>query len=382
MPECIAAGADTPQDGTSDWATWYANFRRVRSGPNAVPPANTAPEHETVYIGHMDTGYTEHSNLDATRIDSEIGANLVEGKLRDARTPIEALPVWHLGESSLQNHGTATMSVVIGTSPIKDACDDIMMAPYRVSVGVFLLTGDLKRLATAIGLFTERMLNERGGGAPYVVSMSLGTRGSNMPVGSFTGKDTLRKVIRDYTNLGVIFVAAAGQFPPFALVPSEQIVLGTIDELLELYKKNFKVVFPASMKEVIGVGSIDIHGKPNLAGYYDGAEIDVMAPGMDIRMARSYRRESGALNSRVETSDGSSYATQYTAAAAAMWIRHHGKHHLRTTYGLDRITDVFRHCLHASSSPAHPDWWDLTKAGRLNLDCLLRHPLPTIGELG
>jgi len=377
MPECIAAGADTPKDGTSDWATWYANFRRVRSGPDALPPANTAPAHETVFIGHMDTGYTDHPKLDATRIDSGIGANLVEGKRRDARTPIEALPV--RPEPSFQNHGTATMSVVIGTNPIKDACDNIMMAPYRVSERVVLRTADLERLAEAIGLFTERMLNERGGGFPHVVSMSLGTRGSNMPVGPFTGKTALRKVIRAYTKMGVIFVAAAGQAPPFA--KPGQVVVGVIDGMFEVYKNSIKVAFPASIKEVIGVGSIDIHGKPNLAGFYDGAEIDVMAPGMDIRMARSYRTSAGALDPQVETSDGSSYATQYTAAAAAMWIRHHGKHHLRTSYGLDRTTDVFRHCLKESSSPAHPDWWHLTKAGRLNLDCLLRQPLPNPADL-
>lgn len=373
MPECIDAGADTPEDATSDWATWYANFRRVRSGPDAVPPAATAPAHETVFIGHMDTGYTDHPNLDATRIEAGIGSNLVENKRRDARTPIDALPVHP--EGSLQNHGTATMSVVIGTDPIKDACDDIMMAPYRVSEGVLLLTGDLERLASAIGLFVHRMLNERGGGAPHVVSMSLGTRGANVPVGPFTGKVTLRDVIRAYTELGVIFVAAAGQLPPFR-TELDQIALGVLDKWSEWYKNRWNVVFPASMKEVISVGSIDVHGKPNLAGYYGGADIDVMAPGMDIRMARSYRTAAGALDPHVETSDGSSYATQYTAAAAAMWIRHHGKHHLRTRYGLDRITDAFRHCLHESSSPPHPDWVDLTTAGRLNLDCLLRHPLP------
>lgn len=378
LPLCIAVGEDFPKEHNHDWATWYANFRRVRSGTNAVPPVDTETPPRTVFIGHMDTGYTDHTMLNHKRIEKTLGANLVEGDLFDARTPIRKLPIYP--KSSLQNHGTATMSVVIGIRPLKgafcdidvnDNIDNIKMAPYRISKGVFLMSKDLKRLAQAIGYFDRRM-REKHGDLPHVVSISLGTRSRDDWAG-FAGKVKLKEIIRDYVDLGVIFVAAAGQLP--------------VDPGFERGRSEIRsanVVFPASMKEVIGVGSIDIKGIPNPLGFYGNGDvaIDVMAPGMNIHMARSYRSATGnILHVRDEQSDGSSYATQYTAAAAAMWIRHHGKLSLAKKYGLPRITDVFRYCLKESSSPAHMDWRHLTKAGQLNLDCLLSYPLPELTEL-
>src|SRR5262245_37183249 len=95
----------------------------------------------------------------------------------------------------------------------------------------------------------------------------------------------LHKQIRDMSETGVLFVAAAGNGGPFAL-PS----------------------YPAAYPEVIAVTAVD----RNLVGYRHatrGPHIDLAAPGVDIWTALPDKRE-GAQT-------GTSFAVPYVTAAAA-----------------------------------------------------------------
>ncbi|MBJ3762439.1 S8/S53 family peptidase [Maribius pontilimi] len=337
-----------------DWATWYCNFDVVRSRPAEDP-------NDTVFVAHMDTGLVESANVGPSFLETRFSANLIEGKSREPWTPLDELPEDELGGFvNFNNHGTATYSVVAGSSPIHAALDGISgikYVPYRITTFVGLKSDELTYLCEALGHFTERLLNEPGGGpAPHVLALSLGSR--------FFSQKKVEKLLRTYARQGVIIVAAGGQVP---FGPAWREV---------------DVVFPANRPWSVGVGAIDRTGEPNQLGFYDEAELDVVSPGINIRITRAYEPATGSVARVVgESTAGSSYSTQFVAAAAALWIRHHGKTKLRMKYGLGKTVSAFIHCLRASAGPANRGWPERTLAGQLNVDCLLDQPLPDASGL-
>ena len=80
----------------------------------------------------------------------------------------------------------------------------------------------------------------------------------------------------------------------------------------------------------------------------------------------------------VEPSEGTSFATPCVAAAAALWLDHHGIDVLLAKYRESgvRLGEVFRQVLQSSASV--PPGWDTDEfgAGIVNLPALLAEPLP------
>lgn len=82
-------------------------------------------------------------------------------------------------------------------------------------------------------------------------------------------------------------------------------------------------------------------------------------------------------------SEGTTYATPITASAAALWLAHHTDEALTVRYpsGWQRV-EAFRHLLRSSAAPHRdPASCDRYGAGLLDVEALLKAPLPEPGEL-
>lgn len=356
------------------WAPWYSNFKKIQ-------PLQQHDINEKVFIGHMDTGYTDHSDVILSQVEKTIGRNYVEAKSRSAETPHHKLPEFPDDSYfNFQNHGTATMSVVIGKQTIPGSAPQVFYVPFRVASTPILIRSNRFSLAEAIADFYWSMRSASPQSAmltshsPNVVSMSLGGRGPNSE-GTSTKK--VSEIIDLYNKSGIIFVAAAGQFAD----------VSEPDPRLALICNISDIAFPASHPAVIAVGAHDRYGQPNNLGFYNldnggDSYVDLLAPGVDVQIARTYRTN-GSVSPymQLELSTGSSYAAQFVAAAAALWILKWGKGRLKSEYGLSGITAAFRECLLSSCDTGTRDAAESHRRvmfgrGLLNVDCLLETPLP------
>lgn len=384
---CARTGTQAPPEGKS-WAPWFSNFvpwfyNGVRGQP--ITPHSLD---DKVYIGHMDMGFTDNRYVLEEQILKVRGTNYVDKDAKFAEAPVDLLPDSSSDEKNHQNHGTATMSVVIGTDDIPGVAQQVIYVPYRVSESPVLFQGNLFNLAAAITHFAklaeenthhDLRANEWRNKGPHIVSMSMGTLGMNIP---HTASSKVVEMFKLYSEqFGIIFVAAGGQYPGAKGDPD-----------LESRCNDTIIAFPASDPNVIAVGAHDQNGKPNTTGFYNlpdrfgTAFVDLLAPGVDVHVARSYSDfdPSDLLQRKTgidKEASGSSYATQFTAAAAALWILKHGKEPLIARYGLGGIPKAFKTCLLKSCDPPGGNPADFLRrrmygSGLLNVECLLQEPLP------
>ena len=244
-----------------------------------TPPAGGKRLGEGVRICHPDTGWTEHVDLDAGQIDKNRGLNLIDGGV-NTHDP--------LGYQGNPGHGTATGSVLIssgdllpnsGTAPPGEV---VGLAPKATLVPIRAVKSVVQVLDSDIA----RAVNHAVTADCDVISMSLGGRG-------FFG---LERALKQAVSRDVIVVTAAGNCVGF-------------------------VVAPASYANSIAVAATNIDHKP-WRGSSKGSSVDISAPGERVYIARA---EPGAgPHSKVEASDGTSYATTAVAGSAAVWLAFHG----------------------------------------------------------
>lgn len=371
MAPCRDTGIDTAPDGES-WAPYFANFEHVQ------PVVPEDPD-DKVFIGHMDTGFQHHPDIVMSQIRNDLGRNFVEPDLMTALTPLDQLPpldpsmtdrVAH-ALNGYESHGTASLSVAIGQRTIPGATPQLFYAPQRCVQSPILHPANLADLAEAIAHFAFK-----APAGPHVVAMSLGTAPDHKVDVSVSRIRKVREEIDFLSTLGIILIAAAGQIP---------FVRGNAS--LEKQTNKLPLSFPAEHPSVIAVGAHDKVGAPYTAGLYNSADlfdeyVDLLAPGVDVQIARIYSTDGNTSPfGRLETSSGTTYAAQLTAAAAGLWILKWGKRNLVQRYGLHGIAAAFTKCLLESCDPrTRPDESDPDHnnygAGLLNVDCLLEHPLP------
>ena len=173
-----------------------------------------------------------------------------------------------------------------------------------------------------------------------VISMSLGGR-------AFFG---LERALNDAVRRDVIVVNAAGNCVGF-------------------------VVAPASYANAIAVAATNAEDKP-WKGTSKGRAVDISAPGEDVYVARA---KNGGIATGVEAGNGTSFATAAVAGAAADWIAFHGPARIKAAQGAMTRRDLFLQALQASARV--PPGFDKRRygAGILDLEALLRRPLPTPG---
>lgn len=288
-----------------------------------------AGQGEGILIGHPDTGYIPHFELDDESIDDANGYDFVDN---DADTVNAA--------NRGGNHGLGTSSVIVSKTGATDqprtifgVAPEATIIPFRIAPNwapVFFTPVGPRRLRNAVQLAREKRC--------HVISMSLGGLGSR----------TLHEEIRKAVEENMIVVAAAGNYVGF-------------------------VVWPALYDEVIAVAACDADERP-WAHSSRGRAVEVTAPGHHVWRAQI--DENGLPT--VRPGSGTSYATPHVAAAAALWLKKHGRETLLETYEGTPLTHVFRDVLRRSCDPIPGEDGTRFGAGILNIPKLLAAELPVL----
>ena len=290
-----------------------------------------------ICIGHPDTGYAEHIDLDPARIRPKLGFDFVDMK------PDPADMFDGTGSAA---HGTATGSVIMSGGTI--------VSPPVSGEGGTGAPGAITGLAPEAELIPVRA-------APHMRSIHSSRiaqaiyhcrrRGCGViaiGMGGYPSR-ALHQAVADAVRHHVIVIAAAGNR------------VGSHDG----------VVWPARYRDCIAVAASNDRDEPWPLNCR-GPQVDIAAPGQGVWRAIRRRKESCRLEAG--PGSGTSYAASNAAGAAALWLGHHGRDKL-VRLAEDRGTDVpslFRQAL--KDSARRPDHWDssLFGSGIVDLHRLLK----------
>jgi serine protease len=289
-------------------------------------------------IGHPDTGYSVHVDLDNEALEKDKKNNFIEAD----QLPIDPLPprtiLAHPG------HGTSTGSVIISRGDMTDspptnteggttgpgkvtgvACE-AELVPYRAIKSVSRFTyGNI-----------EKAIYKAVNDGCSVISLSLGGVGHN----------ALNAAMEYAIGKNVIIIAAAGNVP------------------------GISVVYPAKYPYCIAVAANNINDKPWKGSTY-GKEVTISAPGESVW--RAFRSKPDEDTKIVEPSCGTSYSTASTAGVAALWLSHHKREKLIKQFDSDtKLQFVFKNLL--KKNARRPNGWEAKKygAGIVNAGKLLK----------
>jgi serine protease len=295
-------------------------------------PANKEPGAEVI-VGHPDTGYSEHPEI-LSRLLVKKGHDYVKDDA-DPRDDLDS------GLLLFPGHGTGTSSVIVSPkgaqgdygnsngAPIAvwGVAPGARLIPLRVSRSVVLDTpwagSGVLNLAKAIELAADR--------GAHVISMSLGTG---------VGSSRLLKAVQYAQRLGVIVLAAAGNYVPF-------------------------VVWPAAYGEVIAVAASNARRETWKFSSF-GSAVDVTAPGESVWCAGVTR----PAQFSVGRGSGTSFAVATVAGIAALWLSHHGRDKLVQRFGAEKIPIIFNRILR-DTCLAVPGWKSGFGRGLVNAEKVL-----------
>ncbi|MCZ6809434.1 MAG: S8 family serine peptidase [Proteobacteria bacterium] len=297
-----------------------------------TPPESGQRFGEGVRVCHLDTGWTEHADLDAARLDLDNDYDILDED-DNALDP--------LNYRGSRGHGTSTGSLIVSSGGIDENGGTLPpgkitgMAPEATLVPMRSVKSVIQFLDSDVAKAVRRSVEA----SCDVIAMSVGGR-------IFFG---LERALMDAVRHEVIPVAAAGNCVPF-------------------------VVAPAVYDATVAVAASNVHAVP-WKGSSRGRSVDISAPGERVHVAWKKSPEDSSTNTI--RSDGTSYAAAYAAGAAALWIAHHGEQAIREAYGSGTRKDLFVELLKRSANT--PDGWDSSKygAGILDAAALLRSPLGT-----
>jgi hypothetical protein len=308
-PELESAAAADP--------TWPIAMVRAREA--WLLPSPEGESHGAgIVVGHIDTGYTVHSELEHGALLIEYGYNFLEDN-GDAKDPLVS------GVGRFPGHGTATASMLASreAGEIAGTAPAATLIPYRVSRSVVHFS--MKRMVAAI----RRAVAYRC----HLISISAGGLWSA----------ALRRAVREAHDAGVIVIAAAGNYAPF-------------------------VVWPAAYPEVIACAACDVH-QAAWRWSSRGDAVDITAPGASLVVAKA--------GGGTYASSGTSYATAIVAGAVASWLAFHGRDRLAAMYGEHNLTRVVRDLLRRTARPLDGDAGGMGP-GILDMQALLAEPLPDV----
>jgi serine protease len=284
-----------------------------------------------ISIGQPDSGYTLHPNLGAAGLDLNRDRDVIDGD-DDAIDDLVPNPLWPLPNPG---HGTATASVIVGqgtaTEGIVGLAGRSHLVPIRATESVLqVFDSDVAKAVS----------HARQVGC-QVVTMSLGGKG-------FFG---LKGEIQRAVDAGMIVMAAAGNYVEIVTAPA------SYDNCLAVAATGpGDTLWPESSR---------------------GTAVDVSMPGACVYVA--------GYNDKipiVRMANGTSYAVAHLAAAAALWLAHHGHQLLINKYGVRRIQAAFLAALRWPGVCVVPPGWDPGYGvGRVDLLALVNAPLPEPGNL-
>ena len=235
-----------------------------------TPPGAGKRFGEGISVCHPDTGWSEHVELDSSRLDLTRAKNLLADGPADARDPLD-----YSGGMLNPGHGTGTGTVIVSEheqGEIKGMAPLATLVPIRTAKSVIqVFDSDL-----------ARAVNHAVDAGCDVISMSLGGR-------AFFGlKAAINRAVRN----DVIVAAAAGNCVRF-------------------------VVAPAAYNECLAIAGTNIENKPWI-GSSRGEAVDISAPGEHVWTAK--RREASAPIDELTPGQGTSFAVANVAGAAALWL--------------------------------------------------------------
>ena len=320
---------------------WYLDTIRARRAWSLLGASPDTLPWGDIKVGHIDTGITEHpvffNAAGSSWVRWDRGINFKEpGRL----------PVDPLSYDGYPGHGTRTSSVLAGRAaaePFSGVAPGVTVIPYRITNTVVI---DFLNNDTQIARALKHAVFDAG---CHVLSISLGD-----PCLPAEGAGAMIDAAYDS---GVIVVAAAGN------VTSE-------------------VTYPGRFSRVITAGGSTRMNTPWQGGSR-GLKVDLSAPADEIHRADAILDKDKGTTAYVYGGggDGTSYATAMIAGAAALWRAFHAGA-LATLYPQGwQIVEAFRQC--ARRSATVPQGWPTTEygAGILNVEALLRHPLPPPASL-
>jgi len=317
---------DTQPPGDKGWSV--ADIRAVEAW-ELPPPAGGKQYGEGILVCHPDTGWAEHIELDASRLDLVRARNLLDTGPANAMDPLD-----YEGELLNPGHGTGTGSVIVSEheqGEVLGVAPRSTLVPIRTAKSVIqVFDSDL-----------ARAVNYSVDAGCDVISMSLGGR-------AFFGlKAALRRAVRN----NVVVAAAAGNCVRF-------------------------VVAPAAYDDCLAIGGTNIHGLP-WRGSSRGSAVDVSAPAEHVWVAM--RRSANAPITETSAGQGTSFAVANVAGSAALWLAFHGRDDLIAQYGSGAtLQEVFRTLLQETARV--PEGWDAGSfgAGILDVEALLQADLPAL----
>ena len=329
IPGCTAGRGAAVSDVA--WAPRLVRYFDIQ------PPVPTGAD---IRIGHVDSGYTDHPELDVDAgYDIAASASFI-----DAGNGFDSMP----GGSS---HGTATGSIMTSAQDTTFVNDQGV-----VTEGVTGLVPGAKVVAVRvldavvqIDLLTQSAIVE---GIWHCIES--GCHVISMSFGGFMSQ-AVKDALQAAYEADIILCAAAGNCVQF-------------------------VVEPASLPGVIACGGagVDDAGVPHpWPGSSHGPAVDVSAPAENVWIA-----DWSLGQPLIRPGEGTSYAAPHVACGAALWLEHHGRAALVERYSASgsKLCDVFRQVVRASAQV--PSGWDTANrgAGILDLAALLQHPLPDEAE--
>lgn len=316
-------GGSCPDGTTNEWHLDNVNY-------DAVPPIFDG---SGSIIGHPDTGWTPHSELNFTgddgnqnspNIDETADINVFDPNAASAEEQVPSSP----GFLRWRYHGTRTAGLLVSDATSGDDGDQVRGVAPGASVvsircvdGVVLL-GDVN-VALAIVAAVDAGV--------HVISISLG--GYPAPILEFA----LQWAVAN----DVIVVAAAGNYWPF-------------------------VVYPAAYRACIAVGGstiTDAVWDGSARNWLGDTPVDIAAPAECIRNATWTEDGAEATN----FASGTSFATAMVAGAAALWLQRYNREFLIA--GLDgraSLQDLFR--VHLAVTARRPSGWNTMLDGPGILD--------------
>lgn len=299
-----------------------------------------------IRVGHIDTGYTEHSALawsggHSSTVKVSDGYDFWDGPHHpDPRD--EWLP-------GFPGHGTRTSCTIAGflvdgvEPPFYGAAPGAAIVPYRVTDSVII----------------DHVKDKVGAAIRQAVDGGCGV--INISLGALFGSQHLSNALDYAYERGVIVACAAGN------------VWG-------------EVIYPGRYNRCITMGGVGPGMRP-WSGSARGQYVDLCAPSDVIRRVRAQPLPPGTAATGIEPKmdgDGTSYGTALCSGVAALWLAYHGVPNLHSRYaagGLWQIPRVFKHLLRQTA--VRPATWDTTEygSGVINAAALLAAPLPPDGAL-
>lgn len=309
--------------------------------------ASTLPWSQ-IYVGHIDTGYTEHEALGWSQGSSPTVHPSKGYDFWDGDHGPDPRDMWLPG---FPGHGTRISAAIAGYGrnapdhPFYGVAPGVQIVPYRVTDSV-IVDHVQSHVAAAI-----------------LRAVSDGCHIINISLGALCRDKSVAAALDSAYEAGVIVVCAAGQ------------VWG-------------EVIYPGRFNRCITMGGVGPGLKP-WSSAAKGIYVDLCGPADSIRRIKAEKLSPGVAGKGYpikSDGDGTSYATAACSGVAALWLSWHGVDSLREKYAIHGLWQIPKAFKLLAKQSATPGAWAVEDAknygaGVLNAAKTLAAQLPAEGTL-